>query len=187
MNLTNGEITMALITRITRLFRADLHAVLDHIEEPDILLRQALREMEASFTGSEQQLNLLQHEAVQLENRTQDFEQALQDMDDELDICFFSEQNDLARALVRRKLESKRHLKQTAEKLTTTRQNCSIVEQKLSEQRAQLENIRQKVELLNDDPASSGRENSWQAREFLIRDDEVEIAFLKEKQKRSHS
>ncbi len=178
---------MALITRMTRLFRADLHAVLDHIEEPDILLRQALREMEASFTGSEQQLKLLKHEAVQLKNRTQDFEQALQEMDDELDICFFSQQDDLARALVKRKLESKRHLKQTAEKLTTTRQNCSTLEQKLNEQRAQLENMRQKVELLNDDSTSSGNDNSWQAREFSIRDDEVEIAFLKEKKKRSHS
>ncbi len=178
---------MALITRMTRLFRADLHAVLDHIEEPDILLRQALREMEASFTGSEQQLKLLKHEAVQLKNRTQNFEQALQEMDDELDICFFSQQDDLARALVKRKLESKRHLKQTAEKLTTSRQNCSTLEQKLNEQRAQLENMHQKVELLNDDPASSGNDNSWQAREFSIRDDEVEIAFLKEKQKRSHS
>lgn len=36
---------MALINRATRLFRADLHAVLDRIEEPDILLRQAVREM----------------------------------------------------------------------------------------------------------------------------------------------
>ena len=178
---------MALITRMTRLFRADLHAVLDHIEEPDILLRQALREMETSFTGSEQQLKLLKHEAVQLESRTQGFEQALQEMDDELDICFFSEQDDLARALVKRKLESKRHLKHTEEKLSTTRQSCSIVEQKLSEQRAQLENIRQKVELLNDDPTSSSKENSWQPHAFSIRDDEVEIAFLKEKQRRSHS
>ena len=37
---------MALITRFSRLFRADLHAVLDRIEEPDVILRQAVREME---------------------------------------------------------------------------------------------------------------------------------------------
>ena len=33
---------MALITRVTRLFRSDLHAVLDNIEEPKILLKQAI-------------------------------------------------------------------------------------------------------------------------------------------------
>ncbi len=178
---------MALITRVSRLFRADLHAVLDRIEEPDILLRQALREMETSFANDEQQLKLLKHETGQLQNRSQSFEQALQEMDDELDICFFSQQEDLARALIRRKLESRRHLKLTEEKLTSTRQSCSILEQKLNEQRAQLENMRQKVELLNDEPTLSGDEYSWQSHEFTIRDDEVEIAFLKEKQRRSHS
>ena len=34
---------MPLINRVSRLFRADLHAVLDRIEEPDVLLRQAAR------------------------------------------------------------------------------------------------------------------------------------------------
>jgi len=178
---------MALITRITRLFRADMHAVLDRIEEPDILLRQALREMEASFTCDEQQFKLLTREAIQLQKRGESFEQVLQEMDDELDICFFSQQDDLARALVKRKLETRRHLKLTGEKLTATRQSCSIVEKKLNEQRAQLDNMRQKVELLSDDPALAGSDNSWQPHEFSIRDDEVEIAFLKEKQRRSHS
>lgn len=178
---------MALITRVSRLFRADLHAVLDRIEEPDILLRQALREMETSFASDEQQLKLLKHEVIQLQKRGESFEQALQEMDDELDICFFSQQDELARALVKRKLETRRHLQLAEEKLATIRQSCSSLQQKLGEQRNQLENTRQKVALLNDDPASSSGENSWQSHEFFIHDDEVEIAFLKEKQKRSHS
>ena len=40
---------MALITRISRLFQADFHAVLDRIEEPEQLLKQAIREMEDSL------------------------------------------------------------------------------------------------------------------------------------------
>ncbi len=178
---------MALITRVSRLFRADMHAVLDRIEEPDILLRQALREMETSFASDEQQLKLLKHEIGQLQNRSQSFEQALQEMDDELDICFFSQQEDLARALIRRKLESQRHLKLIEEKLSTNRQSCSTLQQKLDEQRIQLENMRQKVELLSDDPTLSGGGESWQPHEFSIGEDEIEIAFLKEKQRRSHS
>lgn len=178
---------MALITRISRLFRADLHAVLDRIEEPDILLRQAFREMETSFASDEQQLKLLKHEIGQLQNRSQSFEQALQEMDDELDICFFSQQEDLARALTRRKLETLHNLKLIEEKLSTSRQSSSMLEQKLDEQRNQLENMRQKVELSSDGPALCGGEESWQSHEFSIRDDEVEIAFLKEKQRRSHS
>jgi phage shock protein A len=36
---------MALITRVSRLFRADVNAVLDRIEEPASLLRQAVLDM----------------------------------------------------------------------------------------------------------------------------------------------
>ena len=32
---------MALITRMARLFTADVHAVLDRIEEPEVVLKQA--------------------------------------------------------------------------------------------------------------------------------------------------
>ena len=42
---------MALINRVTRLFKADIHAVLDQIEEPEQLLRQAVRDMEEELRG----------------------------------------------------------------------------------------------------------------------------------------
>jgi len=51
---------MLLISRISRLFRADLHAVLDRIEEPEALLRQAIREMEELLAQDEQRSRLLQ-------------------------------------------------------------------------------------------------------------------------------
>lgn len=178
---------MALITRVSRLFQADVHAVLDRIEEPDLLLRQALREMETSFSSDEQQLKLLKHELLHLENRGKGFEQALSEMDDELDICFSSQQEDLAKSLIRRKLETQRHLKLIEEKHTATHQACSTLDQRLNEQRSQLENMRQKVELLTEEPSSSSYENSWQSHDLTIRDDEIEIAFLKEKQRRNPS
>ena len=44
---------MALINRISRLFKADFHAVLDHIEEPEALLKQAIRDMEDDLAKTE--------------------------------------------------------------------------------------------------------------------------------------
>ena len=57
---------MALITRVARLFRADFHAVLDRVEEPDILLRQAIREMEDDLARDEKGYQRQQQEAEQL-------------------------------------------------------------------------------------------------------------------------
>ena len=47
---------MPIINRISRLFTADLHAVLDRIEEPEALLKQAIREMEEEAAASEQRI-----------------------------------------------------------------------------------------------------------------------------------
>ena len=44
---------MTLITRLGRLFRADMHAVLDGLEEPTMLLRQAVRDMEDVLAGEQ--------------------------------------------------------------------------------------------------------------------------------------
>ncbi|MGH8626524.1 MAG: PspA/IM30 family protein [Gammaproteobacteria bacterium] len=53
---------MALITRVARLFRSDLHVVLDRVEEPEVLLRQAIREMEEELSSDEQRIKLMRHE-----------------------------------------------------------------------------------------------------------------------------
>ena len=57
---------MALINRFSRLFRADLHAVLDRIEEPTILLKQAVREMEDDVNQDERNLKIFEHELEQI-------------------------------------------------------------------------------------------------------------------------
>jgi phage shock protein A len=47
---------MALITRIARLFKADMHSLLDSIEEPQSVLKQAIREMSEAIEQGERQL-----------------------------------------------------------------------------------------------------------------------------------
>jgi phage shock protein A len=90
---------MALITRMSRLFRADVNAVLDQIEEPAILLRQAVREMEEELARDEQRARLLEHEQRQLDARLAALERARRDLDAQLDTCFDAGKDDLARAL----------------------------------------------------------------------------------------
>jgi len=95
---------MTLITRIARLFRADLHAVLDRIEEPETLLRQAIREMEEQQAADEQCLHDLDRDTGQLAARQEELGSALAGMEGELDLCFAHGKDDLARALIKRKL-----------------------------------------------------------------------------------
>ncbi len=102
---------MALINRISRLFKADFHAVLDQIEEPEQLLKQAIRDMEDDLTTTEQRVALCAHEQEALSVRSNELEDTLSEIDEQLALCFESEKDDLARNLIRRKLEAGRLLK----------------------------------------------------------------------------
>ena len=72
---------MALITRLTRLFEADFHAVLDRIEEPELQLKQAVREMRLALDQDRQRSKLLQHEAAQLDKAAAESSAAVDTLD----------------------------------------------------------------------------------------------------------
>ena len=72
---------MALITRIGRLFSADLNAVLDRIEEPDVLLKQALREMEEDLQRDAQQLKLYIKENSLLALKSEELSKSIEQFD----------------------------------------------------------------------------------------------------------
>ena len=175
---------MALITRVSRLFQADFHAVLDRIEEPEVLLRQAVREMEEALARDEQRHKLLQHEQAQITAREADLEQSRQDIEAELDVCFDSGNDDLARSCIKRKLETQRYCKGLARKRQALQDTLDDLGSRLRENRACLESMRQKLELLSEETTLDRPADGWTLAETSIRDEDVEVALLREKQRR---
>ncbi len=176
---------MALVNRLTRLFQADFHAVLDRIEEPDLQLKQAVREMQFALEQDRQRLKLLRHESTQLERERDASAATLATLDEELDICLAAKKDDLARDLVRRKLAATRRADAFARRLESTAAQAAALEAQIEEQVEQLANMQQKLELLVADEA---REPAAGA-DFgdAIRSEEIEIALLREKQRRTAS
>jgi phage shock protein A len=175
---------MALITRVARLFRADLNAVLDRVEEPDILLRQAVRDMEDELARDQQRLKLLAHEQQQTDARGQELAQSLQDIEEQLEVCFAADKDDLARALIRRALETQRRAEYLHKKRASLQDTGTTLQARVEEQQAQLESMRQKAELLADDADSGQPADDWSSAAFEVRQEDVEVAFLREKQRR---
>ncbi len=178
---------MALITRVSRLFRADLHAVLDRIEEPDVLLKQAVREMEEELARGEQRRRVLRHEQDELQKRECDLDRSLAEISEQLDVCFESGKDDLARPLIKRKLESERLHRVLVGKSESLQETVADLNAHLKQNRAHMESMRQKLELLVADDAPLYPEENWNVPEVSVRDEDVEVAFLREKQKRSGS
>jgi phage shock protein A len=176
---------MALITRVSRLFQADFHAVLDRIEEPDIQLKQAIREMQIDLQQSEQRLALLQHESEKLSNLVTDANTKLSTFDEELDICFAAKKDELARDLIKRKLEMTRQLESSEKQKASLQTSIQNLELNISENRDQLENMAQKLDLLVTESDKNSIDGHRSAVSPGVRNEEIEIAFLREKQKRT--
>jgi phage shock protein A len=178
---------MALITRVSRLFRADLHAVIDRMEEPDLLLRQAVREMEDELARDEQRLKAQQLEQAQLVARIAELERTLAELEQELDVCFASNEEALARAVIRRRLEMQRLVAVIERRRRALEEAGTALAARVEENRTRLESMRQKAEILVEQAAVSRPDEPWSAAEYAVRQEDVDVAFLREQQRRARS
>ena len=173
---------MALISRFTRLFRADLHAVLDRIEEPEVLLRQSVREMEESQHEDQRSLKILAHELDSLPALQADVATQLTQVQEEINLCLDSDNDKLARSKIRRKLE----LQQRAQRLHTKQESLSKQVSELREHvvtnQQRLESMRQKLEIFTQEMKQQNSHPSISS-DVMISDDDIEVALLREKKR----
>lgn len=176
---------MALINRLSRLFTADVHAVLDRIEEPQVLLKQSLREMEEALAQNEQRVKWLRHEKDSLAARLDEIEQTAPQIEEELDVCFSNGADDLARALIKRRLKAERLASSLARKRDAARNTLAQETARLAEHRNELESLRQKAEIMTEDAGCADRDVDRCTYNLGVSDEEIEVAYLREKQRRT--
>jgi phage shock protein A len=136
---------MAILSRMMRLFKADVHGVMDQLEDKGLLLKQYLREMEASLEDKAGRLNRIEQAIRQVESDLAQREGEVQKLDNDLDLAVRREKDDIARMLIRKR----RSLQCSCEQLklqleTQTRENSSLSET-LARQRLQYDQLKIKV------------------------------------------
>jgi phage shock protein A len=182
---------MALVNRISRLFKADFHAVLDRIEEPEQLLRQAIRDMDEQLAESEQQSKVRAHEQQTLGKRIQELDSKLGETDSELDLCFESGKDDLARDLVCKKLGIQRLLQRARANESAKAEHLADLRQQIDENRSALESLKQKADVFaRCEPARANAgydDGQWTSRDLAISETDIEVALLRERSARRAS
>jgi phage shock protein A len=182
---------MALITRVARLLRADLHAVLDRLEEPETLLRQALREMEESQGRDEQRLKLLDQAVAQAATRAADLHETLDSAEAQLAACLQAGQDDLARAVIRRHLEAEQALKVLSRRRAELEVAHAELAVRVRGDRTRLDAMRQKVEVLAESDPAGYQQRPWEdlgpGAHASVEAADVELALLAAKQARTQS
>lgn len=179
---------MALITRLNRLFQADMHALLDRIEEPQAVLRQAIREMEQALAEDRRRAALLRREARRVADREAELAAAADELDTSLDLCLEAGDDELARPVVRRTLENRRLRAVLGRKRTELEREAADLETRLDARAGELERIRREAEFaVGEDPDRPPAEALWETDRMPIGNQEVEVALLREKRARSGS
>jgi len=174
---------MALITRISRLFHADMHAIIDQIETPDLLLKQAIRDMEASLADDEKDLAQCKFELASLNKKKEEANTSMTELQEQLDVCFKSNQDELAKTFIKRQLESEQYLKHLTNSISSHSEKVTGLATQISQHQAQLLSMKQKMDLFEQHDNSFDTDN----KSFTVHEEDIELALLRAKQKWSES
>ena len=112
----------------------------------------------------------------------------MQEIESQIDICFAAENEPLARNLIRKRLEMARRAKGIARAQEETRAQSDGLATRIATYKAQLASVVQKLKMYEETrprrPWASSTCAPLQGAS-VITDDEVEVAFLEEKRRRS--
>jgi phage shock protein A len=136
---------MGILSRMFRICRADVHGVMDQMEDKGLLLKQCLREMAQGLKDKEKRLALISQSCRQIERDFTQRRDEVQKLEKDLDLAVFKDKDDIARMLIRKR----RTLQATSEQLSYRKE--ILVEEKrvlaetLDRQRLQYDQLKHRV------------------------------------------
>ncbi len=178
---------MGIMTRMLRLCKADVHGVMDQLEDKGLLLKQYLREMETSLGHKAHRVSALTQRIGRLTGRIARHVEELDKLERDLTLALKREKDDIARMLIRRRraLETaSSHLKEQIETMTQEKRQLS---ETLAHQRLQYETLSAKAGSFCRQATDHLFETKPHHREGIISavdpsDEEIELELLRRKE-----
>ena len=93
---------MAIIARIVKIFKADIHGVMDRLEDRRLLLKQHLRDMEEVLHHKEAKIRKMTTDRNQKQKDLADYRQQWEALDHDLTVALRKNKDDIARMLIRK-------------------------------------------------------------------------------------
>jgi len=93
---------MGILTRIVRLFKADIHGVVDQLEDQGLLLKQHLRDMERALSQKEAKLNKMVASQRKARQEYEKYKRESEKMEQDLIASIEKDRDDIARLLIKK-------------------------------------------------------------------------------------
>lgn len=93
---------MGIMTRVVRIFKADVHGVMDRLEDQGLLLKQHLRDMAEALSLKEVKLNKMLVSRKQAQREYDKYQQQSQALEQDLAVAVQKNKDEIARVLIRK-------------------------------------------------------------------------------------
>ena len=173
---------MTLLTRISRLFKADIHGILDSLEEPEMILKQAIRDMQDEIDKATAEISALNQQQERLQQKIQILARHIQEVQQHLQLCFSENNETLAKSVIRKRLQAEYSLKELSRQFKNV---CEEKDHKIAEteeRKEKLQAIRDKLALFTEQCEFDDNAPLREANNTVSQDD-IELAFLYEKRR----
>ena len=178
---------MTIITRFVRLFKADVHGVMDQLEDKGLLLRQYLREMETSLGQKERQLGALSERMDRLSSHMERNTAEMRKLDTDVDLALSKQKDEIARMLIRRHRNLEIAVGHQEEQLAAATLERTRLVEIIKDQRLQYETVQARSEAWHqrsvDKPfVDAARSFPGDHHPLNIRDEEIELELIRRKE-----
>ena len=168
---------MTIVNRVSRLIKADIHGLMDKVEEPMLMLKHALREMDELISSEETKCKNLERNLTQIDEQDRRLKNMFDASEKQLRMCFEEKNQELAKKLVRKKLEIERQFRVNGERRDEIKQQIEYIKERLEEWRARRNEIVSQMQILD---IQSEDKSNVVGIDGPISEDDVDIAYLEE-------
>jgi phage shock protein A len=136
---------MGIMTRFVRLCKADIHGVMDQIEDQGLLLKQHLRDMQAELDTKQSRLAGMLASREETERERERRSREVQTLEQDLAPAIAKEKDDIARTLIRKLKPLAHHGEELRRHIQSLDKDIAQLRTALEEQRLLHEQLRLKA------------------------------------------
>jgi phage shock protein A len=133
---------MGILTRVVNIFKADIHGVMDQLEDQGLLLKQYLREMEDALGANEAKLHRKIAARAQAQQQSDKFIQQTELMEHDLEVVIKKDQDDIARMLIRKMKPLENLREETARRISALDEEIAVLKDRIAQQQLAYEHIK---------------------------------------------
>jgi phage shock protein A len=170
-----------LFDRITTLIKADMHGVLESLEERSLLLKQYVREAEVELDRKRVRLEALRDAETRLRNELAHREAEIRSIDDDIALAMRGGKDDVARFAIRRLIPRRDQVKILQAQITERTNERDALEKRLAAQQERLENLKTRVRAELARSVESGPPCAWFG-DAAVAEEEVELELLRRRE-----